>query len=245
MSPISSERHDAFITSDEEFDTVPERVKQAFRWSHTMRQPQSPSAIHAAFLAGIVALTVATAGARAHPQTTPPSAAERMQQAGPEEAQLRQRVGTWDVTARLQLTPDATPIVTAGLFAVRTMVGLYLQELMKPAPGSKAADFQRLSYEYYSRVEGRWQYVSMDTRFPVGIMPAWSFDKGAESKRTFVFENLAFVGLGQDVEGRMIRSNLEIARDGNDHEFVRQFWVQADGTGRKWLAVEYEYRRRR
>ena len=69
-------------------------------------------------------------------------------------------------------------------------------------------------------------------------MPAWSFDKGSDTKRTFVFESLAFVGLGRDVEGRLIRSNLEISREGNDHEFVRQFWVQADGTGRAWLAVD-------
>jgi hypothetical protein len=43
----------------------------------------------------------------------------------------------------------------------------------------------------------------------------------------------------------MIRSNLEIARASNDHEFVRQYWVQSDGTGRQWPAVEYEYTRRR
>jgi hypothetical protein len=43
----------------------------------------------------------------------------------------------------------------------------------------------------------------------------------------------------------MIRSNLEIARDSDDHEFVRQYWVQADGTAREWLAVEYEYTRRK
>jgi hypothetical protein len=76
-------------------------------------------------------------------------------------------------------------------------------------------------------------------------MPAWSFDKGTADKRTLVFEGLAFVGLGRDVEGRLIRSNLEIARESNDHEFIRQYWVQADGTGREWLAVEYEYKRQR
>jgi hypothetical protein len=85
----------------------------------------------------------------------------------------------------------------------------------------------------------------MDTRFPVEIMPAWSCDMGTDRKQTLVFESLAFVGLGRDVEGRMIRSNLEIARESDDHEFIRQFWIQADGTGREWLAVEYEYRRRR
>jgi hypothetical protein len=201
--------------------------------------------ILATCLVGTIGLAIATPLSRSQAQTILPSAAERMQRPGPEEAQLNRRIGTWDVTARLRLMPDASPIVTEGLLAERTMVGLYLQEVMKPALGSKEPDFRRLAYEYYSQVEGRWQYVSMDTRFPVGIMPAWSFDKGTDSKRTFVFESLAFVGLGRDIEGRMIRSNLEIARESNDHEFVRQFWVQADGTGREWLAVEYEYRRRR
>jgi hypothetical protein len=95
----------------------------------------------------------------------------------------------------------------------------------------------------FCRVEGRWQYVSLDTRFPVGIMPAWSFGKEKDGKLVMQFESLAFVGLGRDVEGRMIRSNLELSRGSDDHEFVRQFWVQADGTGREWLAVEYEYKR--
>ena len=73
----------------------------------------------------------------------------------------------------------------------------------------------------------------------------WSFDKGTADRRTLVFESLAFVGLGPDVVGRSIRSHLEIARESPDHEFIRQYWVQADGTGREWLAVEYEYKRRR
>jgi len=85
----------------------------------------------------------------------------------------------------------------------------------------------------------------MQQSFPVGIMPAYSFAKESDGKLTLEFASLAFVGLGPEVEGRMIRSNLEIARDSNDHEFVRQYWVQADGTARKWLAVEYEYTRRK
>jgi hypothetical protein len=120
-----------------------------------------------------------------------------------------------------------------------------MEEVMHPDAGAKMPDFRRLAYQYFSRVEGRWQYVSMDTRFPVGIMPAYSFAKESDGKLTLEFASLAFVGLGPEVEGRMIRSNLEIARDSNDHEFVRQYWVQADGTARKWLAVEYEYTRRK
>lgn len=178
-------------------------------------------------------------------QAQPPSAAARMQQPGPEEEQLRERSGTWTVVSTFRPAPDAAPIVTDGLIAERMMVGLYMQEVMKPGPGSKAPDFSRIAYQYFSRVEGRWQYVSLDTRFPVGIMPAWSFGKEKDGKLVFQFESLAFVGIGTDVAGRMIRSNLEISRESKDHEFIRQFWVQADGTGREWLAVEYEYKRRR
>jgi hypothetical protein len=174
-----------------------------------------------------------------------PSAAERMQRVGPEEQQLQQRIGTWTVKATFRPTPDAQPMITEQLVADRKMVGLYLEEIMHPDASAKVPDFRRLAYQYYSRVEGRWQYVSMDTRFPVGIMPAYSFANEAEGKLTMEFESLAFVGLGSEVEGRMIRSNLEITRDSDDHEFVRQYWVQADGTGRRWLAVEYEYTRRR
>ena len=52
------------------------------------------------------------------------------------------------------------------------MIGSILQEVMQPVPGSAAPDFRRLDYLNYDRVEGRWKYVSMDTRFPVSIMPA-------------------------------------------------------------------------
>lgn len=183
--------------------------------------------------------------AAANPQPNVPSAAERMQQQGPEEQQLKRRTGTWTVTMTFRPTPDAKPNVTEHLVAERTMVGLYMEEVMHPEGGAKLPDFKRLAYQYYSRVEGRWQYVSMDTRFPVGIMPAYSFANESDGKLTMEFESLAFVGLGSEVEGRMIRSNLEIVRDSDDHEFVRQYWLQADGTARKWLAVEYEYRRRR
>ena len=201
---------------------------------------------HVIFSAAVPVLLAAfSAFAASETKPATPSAAERMQQPGPEEQQLQRRTGTWAVKATFRPTPDAAPIVTEGLVAERTMLGLYMEEVMHPDAGAKMPDFRRVAYQYYSRVEGRWQYVSMDTRFPVGIMPAYSFANESNGKLTMHFESLAFVGLGKDVEGRMIRSNLEITRESEDHEFVRQYWVQADGTARQWLAVEYEYKRRR
>lgn len=187
--------------------------------------------------------TMAPAQANAA-ETKTPTAAERMSAFGHETKLLEQQVGTWDVTCTLRLTADAEPVVVKGLVAERRMVGRYMEEVMKPAPGSKVPDFRRIAYLTYSKVEGRWQYVSLDTRFPVGIMPAHSFDKGSDKELVLEFAPLGFVGLGSEVEGRMMRSNFVITRDGKDHEVARQYWVTSDGTGRKWLAVEYDYTRR-
>lgn len=153
---------------------------------------------------------------------------------------LGKRVGTWRVTSTLRLTPDAKPIVQTAI-ADRTMIGPYLQEVMRPAPNAGGPDFRRVSYLTYFRVEGRWHYVSIDTRFPVGIMPAYSFDAGSANRIELQFEPLAFVGLGAKVEGRMIRSNFVISWDGPDHDVAQQYWIAADGSGQKWLAVQYDY----
>jgi len=168
-----------------------------------------------------------------------------MQAPGPEARELAQRTGTWEVIASFWPSPEAEPMVATGLVAERKMIGLYMEEIMKPPVGSKTPDFTRIAYLSFSRVEGRWQYVSMDTRFPVGIMPAYSFGKESAGKLTLVFEPIAFVGLGKDVVGRMTRSNLVITRESEDHEFVRQYFIASDGTEREWLATQYEYKRKR
>ncbi|HEX6451410.1 MAG TPA: DUF1579 family protein, partial [Trebonia sp.] len=95
------------------------------------------------------------------------TAAERLLVPGPEEKQLAERAGTWTVIATMWPAPGAEPIVTDGLVAERAMIGLYLQETMHPGPGSTGPDFRRIDYLHYDRVEGRWKYVSMDTRLPV------------------------------------------------------------------------------
>jgi hypothetical protein len=164
------------------------------------------------------------------------SAAEQLLAPGPEEKQLMSDVGTWHVVATAWPTPDADPIVTDNLIAERTMVGLYLQEIMRPASGP---DFRRLDYLHYDRVEGRWKYVSMDTRLPVSIMPAESFDR----ELVLHFDPLGFIGFGTEVEGKMMRSDMRISRPGPDKTVKQQHFIKSDGTGTKWLAMQYEYTR--
>jgi hypothetical protein len=176
-------------------------------------------------------------------QQSPQTAIERMQEPGREAVALARRAGLWDVTITFRPSPDIKPIVLDGLVAERKMIGLFLEETLRPGAGSAIPDFRRISYLTYSRVEGRWQYVSLDTRFPAGLMPAYSPDRGIDGKITFQFESLAFAGFGQDVEGWMLRSNYVILPHSDDAEVAQQYWTRADGSERQWLAVEYRYKR--
>jgi hypothetical protein len=170
------------------------------------------------------------------------TAAERLLAPGPEEQQLTERAGTWNVVATMWPTPDAEPIVTDGLIAERAMIGPYLQEIMLPG-SSGEPDFRRIDYLNYDRVEGRWKYVSMDTRLPVSIMPASSFDRAENGPLRLVFEPLGFIGFAAEVDGTLTRSDLLITSPSATHELKQQHFIRADGTGRQWLAVQYEYRR--
>lgn len=126
-------------------------------------------------------------------QRNPPrSANDRMLDPGPEAARLAARVGTWDVIMTLCPDPEGTSIVVKGLVAERAMIGLYLQEIMRPAQGSDVADFRRIEYLTYNPIEARWQYVSMDTRVPIGLMTATSVGREPGASIEVHFENLAF-----------------------------------------------------
>ncbi len=173
-----------------------------------------------------------------------PTAAQRMSELGPEEKKLRGWIGEWDVIASLWPAPGAQPIVSRGIIAERAMIGPILQEIMHPTSGSPTADFKRLDYLNFDRVEGRWKYVSMDTRFPVSIMPAWSFGPQHEGKITVEFNPQAFVGFGKDVAGRFMVSDMVISQPAPDRTLKEQHVTMADGTGRTWQFVRYDYQRR-
>jgi hypothetical protein len=204
---------------------------------------RSPSFSRRRMLGIAAAVPVALATSR-RASAEEPSAAQRMSEAGPEETRLRAWTGTWDVVASLWPAPGAQPVVARGIVAERTMIGPILQEIMHPTAGSPTADFRRLDYLNYDRVEARWKYVSMDTRFPVSIMPAWSFGPQHDGKITVEFNPQAFVGFGKDVEGRFMVSDMVISQPAPARTLKEQHVTMADGTGRSWQFVRYEYERR-
>jgi hypothetical protein len=182
------------------------------------------------------------------PGDAPKLSAEALLAPGPEAKRLAKLVGTWDVTATMRPTPDAVPIVVDGLVAERSMMGLYLHEEMKPAPGSKVPAFQRVDYLTFDPVQARWAYVSLDTRAAIGILFARSYEAPAAAAAaapgpiTVFFDTFANPGVGPDV-GFAARARHVDEMDGEDHQFKRQYWTKPGVA--EWMAIQYEYKRKR
>jgi len=99
---------------------------------------------------------------------------------GEENALMAQRAGVWDVTETVWDAPGAVPTTTKWV-AERRMVREFLEEVLEPTVAVPASKIQRIDYLSYHRIEGRWKYVSMDTRASVGLIPAASADRGDDA----------------------------------------------------------------
>lgn len=184
-------------------------------------------------------------------QTTAPalaasgaSVSDQLNEPGPEAHMLERRIGLWDVTETFWPGPAAAPMTTTGLVAERVMVGTLLQEVIRPPADTARATVKRIDLLCYNRLDGRWDYVSFDTRAPVGIMPAWSSGHGDSDRIEVTFAPFAVVGIGDGGTGQLIRMRQVIISRSADHDLKDQYFALADGTGTEWLAHRYDYVRR-
>lgn len=188
------------------------------------------------------ALGSALLPAAAKAQAAPVSG--RLTEPGPENDAMAQRAGLWDMTETVWETPGAAPVVTTGLVAERRAIRSALQEVLRPEADTAGRNIGRIDYLRFNRVEGRWDYVSMDMRAPVGIMSAWSFERGEANRIDLAFQPFAIAGAGPEIGGQMLRMTQAITLLDPDRDMKEQFFLLADGSGTKWLAHKYEYKRR-
>lgn len=161
---------------------------------------------------------------------------------GAENAQLAQRAGVWNVKETVWDSPGAVPTITTWV-AERRMIGEFLEEVLEPSVGAPATQIQRIDYLSYHRIEGRWKYVSMDTRASVGMMPASSADRGDIANIHIVFEPFAIPMMGSKA-GQLLSMQEVIRQTDADHDEKDQYFNLADGNGTSWLKHKYEYVRR-
>lgn len=169
----------------------------------------------------------------------------RLNELGPENETMAKRAGLWDLTETVWERPGAAPVVTTNLVAERQMIGTMFQEILRPAADPTGGKVRRIDYLHFNRVEGRWDYVSMDMSAPVGIMSAYSFDRGENGRIDITFTPFSVPGPAVDVTGQMLRMTQTITYGEPDRDVKDQYFLLADGTGTKWLAHQYAYKRRK
>jgi hypothetical protein len=163
---------------------------------------------------------------------------------GAEGKILAQRTGLWDVTETVWASPDAAPVATKGLVAERFLMGTLLQEIIRQPGESPEKTIERIDLLSYNRLEGRWGYVSFDTRAPVGLMHAWSTGRGDGSTINLTFTPFAVPSSGARTAGQFMLMEQVIHFEGPDRDSKDQYFTLADGTGTRWLAHRYTYARR-
>jgi hypothetical protein len=161
---------------------------------------------------------------------------------GPEGEALAKRVGIWDLTETIWKSPNAEPETTTGLVAERFMMGALLQEIIRPAGDTLRKSVKRTDWMTFNRVEARWQYVSFDTRDPIGLMPAWSNSVGDGKSVALDFYPMAL--WSDDEAGGILLRMRQVTRfDGPDTDSKDQYFTLADGKGVEWLGHRYSYNR--
>lgn len=173
----------------------------------------------------------------------PLSANDRFNAPGIESQSLMKLVGRWKVTETIWPAPGAAPLKGTGVVAMRRMVGSMLEETLFSSPTTSASTIARIDYLTYNRVEGHWEYVSMDERSPVGVMPAVSFARDPADHVTVTFAPFAVAGPGAALTGQLLRMDEVISVQGPRTNRKDQYFIIADGTGTKWLAHRYAYSR--
>ena len=173
----------------------------------------------------------------------PASAAARLNTLGPENSQLARQAGTWDVVETVWASPGAAPVSTHAV-AERRMIGAFLEETLRPASGSNTV--LRIDYLSFHPIEGRWKYVSMDTRAPVGLMTADSFGRGDTGRIEVTFQPFAIPAAveGAGVSGQLLQMRQLIIRQDANHDRKDQYFIPANGSGKPWLGHRYTYVRR-
>ena len=190
-----------------------------------------------------VAMSCVLAAAQAN-STEPQPPTERLNQPGPQGQALAHEAGTWDVTFTNWDAPGAEPTVATGLVAERRMIGPMLEEILRPAPNASGTPFVRVDDLTFNRLEGRWQYMSMDSRVPFGLMTASSLDADPEQRVFVSFTPFATTGDGPVASGQMFRMEQVIQRQDADHETKDQYFTPSGSAPVKWLAKRYSYTRR-
>lgn len=162
---------------------------------------------------------------------------------GPEYELIRPMIGTWQVQQRTWSKADAKPVSAPPFRVRRQLIGHFLQEVMEPAQSTQVPPFTRISYLNFNNANRRWEYVVLDTRWPVMMFETSKDDAVANGNQlSFYLDSFVMPPmLNKEQSGQLARQRRTFTFLGPDQQQVRQYLTLP--AGKEYLAFEYTYTR--
>ena len=166
---------------------------------------------------------------------------EKVLLTGPAYKALRSLEGNWNVEMRVYPDAGAKPIISY-MVARRVLSGHFLMEIMTARPGSKDAKFNRTAYFNYNNAGSCWEYIVLDSRYPV-MMFETSKDT-AQTTRELTLFLPSFItppGENKQLAGKDASERRTISFVSPDKTITKQYWTLTSKP--EYLAIEYTYTR--
>ncbi len=136
---------------------------------------------------------------------------------------------------------DGTVIAKDELKYERKMVGNFLQETITPKVISEKNNFQRISYLNYNRTNLHWEYIVLDTRFPLMMYEtAVTNQNSSDSIITYLDAFVLPPFFGKEYTGLLTRERRIIIFNENGNYIHRQYWTIP--AHKEFLAIEYNFK---
>ncbi len=122
------------------------------------------------------------------------------------------------------------------------MIGNFLQEVMQPIVKAEINSFTRVSDLNYNRTNLRWEYIALDTRYPLMMFETSSNHQLTGDSITLYLD--AFVlppFFGKEYAGMLAKERRVITFKNNDLYIHRQYWTLP--ATKEFLAIEYIFKR--
>lgn len=161
---------------------------------------------------------------------------------GQEYDLIKSLTGKWNVEMKTWNDTSDKPVIVANYKAERTMQGHFLEEIMQTAEGAGDKPFKRIVYLNYNYANYRWEYIVLDTRYPV-MMFETSMANENENKQINLYLP-AFVmppGLIDKNGGELTKQHRIINFITGDKTVIQQYWTIPGG--KEFLAIQYTYTR--
>lgn len=153
---------------------------------------------------------------------------------------IKPLVGKWKAVQSVY-SREGKILVQDTFKVERKMIGNFLQEIMEPLVSTQTNSFTRISYLSYNRVNLRWEYIVLDTRFPLMMFETSASQQIDKDKSIHLYLG-AFIlppFFGKEYTGQLTKEHRIITFKDSNTYIHEQYWTMP--AAKEFLAIKYVF----